>query len=31
MTYMLDGKQYLVLAIGGLGFGGELVAYRLPA
>ncbi len=31
MTYMLDGKQYLVLAIAGLGFGGELVAYRLPA
>ena len=30
MTYILGGKQYLVLAIAGLGFGGELVAYRLP-
>ncbi len=31
MTYMLGGKQYLVLAISGNGFGGELVAYQLPA
>ena len=30
MTYMLNGKQYLVLAISGNGFGGELVAYSLP-
>ncbi len=30
MTYMLDGKQYLVLAISGVGFGGELIAYKLP-
>src|SRR5207248_123672 len=30
MTYMLGGKQYIVLAISGAGFGGELVAYRLP-
>ena len=31
MTHMLGGKQYLVLAISGVGFGGELVAFRLPS
>ena len=30
MTYMLNGKQYLVLAIGGGNYSAELVAYRLP-
>jgi quinoprotein glucose dehydrogenase len=30
MTYMLRGKQYIVLAIIGAGFGDELIAYRLP-
>jgi quinoprotein glucose dehydrogenase len=30
MTYMLNGKQYLVLAIGGTGYPSELVAYKLP-
>lgn len=30
MTYMLNGKQYIVLAIGGGNYSGELVAYRLP-
>ena len=30
MTYMLNGKQYLVLAISGIGFGGELIAFNLP-
>jgi quinoprotein glucose dehydrogenase len=30
MTYMLGGKQYIVLAIAGAGFGGELIAYKLP-
>ena len=30
MTYMLNGKQYIVVAIGGLGYTGELRAYRLP-
>ncbi len=30
MTYMLGGKQYIVVAIGGAGYSGELVAYRLP-
>jgi quinoprotein glucose dehydrogenase len=30
MTYMLGGKQYLVVAISGGNYSGELVAYRLP-
>ena len=30
MTYMLHGKQYIVVAIGGPGYPGELVAYTLP-
>jgi quinoprotein glucose dehydrogenase len=30
MTYMLNGKQYIVLAIAGAGFGAELIAYKLP-
>jgi len=30
MTYALNGKQYLVLAIGGGNYSAELVAYRLP-
>jgi quinoprotein glucose dehydrogenase len=30
MTYMLGGQQYLVVAIGGGNYSGELVAYRLP-
>ena len=30
MTYMLNGKQYIVVAIGGPGFPGELVAFSLP-
>ena len=30
MTYMLDGKQYLVLAVGGGATQGELVAFALP-
>ena len=30
MTYMLGGKQYIVLAISGGTYSGELVAYRLP-
>ena len=31
MTYMLNGQQYIVVAISGQGFPGELVAFRLPA
>jgi len=29
MTYMLNGQQYIVVAISGPGFAGELVAFRL--
>lgn len=30
MTYMLDGQQYLVLAVSGGGYSGELLAFKLP-
>jgi quinoprotein glucose dehydrogenase len=30
MTYAVDGKQYLVVAIGGGNYSGEYVAYHLP-
>jgi quinoprotein glucose dehydrogenase len=30
MTYMLDGRQYIVLAISGGTYSGELLAFRLP-
>ena len=30
MTYMLNGKQYIVVAIGGQGFPAEFIAYKLP-
>ena len=30
MTYMANGKQYVVVAVGGQGFPAELLAYRLP-
>jgi quinoprotein glucose dehydrogenase len=30
MTYMLNGKQYIVVAVGGGGVPAELVAFRLP-
>jgi quinoprotein glucose dehydrogenase len=30
MTYMWNGRQYIVVAIGGQGFPAELIAYRLP-
>ncbi len=30
MTYLYEGRQYIVTAIGGSGFPGELIAYRLP-
>jgi hypothetical protein len=29
MTYMLNGKQYLVVAVSGASASGELVAYAL--
>jgi quinoprotein glucose dehydrogenase len=30
MSYMLNGDQYLVVAISGAGYSGELLAFRLP-
>ncbi|MGE3402234.1 MAG: PQQ-binding-like beta-propeller repeat protein [Vicinamibacterales bacterium] len=30
MTYMLNGRQYLVVAISGGAYSGELLAFRLP-
>jgi quinoprotein glucose dehydrogenase len=30
MTYMSNGKQYIVLAVGGGAYPGELLAFRLP-
>src|SRR6266850_2400479 len=30
MTYMLNGKQYVVVAIGGQGFPAEFIAFKLP-
>ena len=31
MTYMWQDKQYIVIAIGGAGYGGELLAFKLGA
>ena len=31
MTYMLNGKQYLVLAVSGSNYSGELIAFKLPS
>ena len=30
MTYMLGGRQYIVVAVGGSGYSAELIAFRLP-
>jgi quinoprotein glucose dehydrogenase len=30
MTYMLDGKQYIVVAVSGGPYSGEYIAYTLP-
>ena len=30
MTYMLNGRQYLVIAVSGSGYSGELLALRVP-
>jgi quinoprotein glucose dehydrogenase len=30
MTYLLNGQQYIVIAVSGPGYPGELIAYRLP-
>ena len=31
MTYMYDGTQYIVVAVGGAGHPGELLAFRLAS
>jgi quinoprotein glucose dehydrogenase len=30
MTYMLNGRQYIVVAVGGSGYSAELIAFRVP-
>ena len=30
MTYMLNGKQYIVVSVSGGNYSGELIAFRLP-
>ncbi len=30
MTYLLNGRQYIVLAISGANYSGELISFRLP-
>jgi glucose dehydrogenase len=30
MTYMVDGKQYIVVAVSGGSYSGEYLAFRLP-
>ena len=31
MTYMVNGKQYIVVAVSGGAYSGEYVAYALPS
>ena len=31
MTYMMNGKQYIVVAVSGGNYSGEYIAYRLPS
>jgi hypothetical protein len=31
MTYMINGRQYLTVSIGGMGYPVELLVFRLPA
>ena len=31
MTYMLNGKQYIVVAVSGANYSGEFLAFRLPS
>jgi quinoprotein glucose dehydrogenase len=31
MTYMVNGRQYIVLAVSGGAYSGELLAFRLPS
>jgi quinoprotein glucose dehydrogenase len=30
MTYMVDGKQYIIVAVSGGAYSGEYIAYKLP-
>jgi quinoprotein glucose dehydrogenase len=30
MTYMVDGKQYIIVAVGGANYTGEYISYALP-
>ena len=30
MTYMLDGKQYIMVAVSGGTYSGEYLAFKLP-
>ena len=30
MTYMIDGKQYIIVAVSGGSYSGEYIAYSLP-
>ena len=30
MTYMHNGKQYLIVAVSGGNYSGELIAFKLP-
>jgi quinoprotein glucose dehydrogenase len=30
MTYMVDGKQYIVVAVSGGSYSGEYIAFSLP-
>ena len=30
MTYMVDGKQYIVVAVSGGAYSGEYIAFALP-
>ena len=31
MTYSIDGRQYIVVAVSGGAYSGEYIAFRLPA
>jgi hypothetical protein len=31
MTYMVDGRQYIVVGVSGGNYTGEYIAFRLPA
>jgi hypothetical protein len=31
MTYMVDGRQYIIVAVSGGNYSGEYIAFSLPA